>query len=291
MKQKNQRGFTLVELLTVIGIIALITALAVPSIVMVNKNMKNKSVNTKVNLLLDSARLYAQQKPNHIKKTIDKNLSKNACIETEIFSDGSGCECTNGKCHYVYVISVKDLVNLGLYKSEKESDVDTCDVTNPKDTSICLDEHKIEIKLSTKNIVSVTYLGKDNKPDNDEEDIGNDSGKDDSGDGTVELCWCFNTLDEFDNIECYTDYDSCLDAEESSGRNCYETKCNGTPDDSYSGSGTDGGYCTNFLNADNFYTCFSNRKECEYWEENDVGAIYDCSWRDDVSELGNVVWK
>jgi len=48
---------------------------------------------------------------------------------------------------------------------------------------------------------------------------------DDSGDETVEWCYCYNTMDEFGSVDCYSDYDSCVEAEGDYGRDCYETEC------------------------------------------------------------------
>jgi len=274
MIKKDNKGFTLVELLTVIGIIALITAIAVPSTLLINKNIQNKSVNAKVNLLLDSARNYALQKPNYIRKTIHTKTNSTECKSTNLIKDNSfngGCECTDNKCEYVYIIKVKELITLGMYKAETNN-AGSCQVSNPKDSSLCLDEHQIEIRLTEKNIASVKYLG---KSENTEIEGGTGNG----GSGN----WCHTY---FDDEYCYNTYDECeLGYEEHAdgeASNCYDKNADndGTP-----------GYCTNFMGADDFYSCFADQNYCYTIETHTIGSPNDCEYVENVYDLGEeIVW-
>ena len=44
-KERRNRGFTMTEILTVIGIVVIIVAIAVPSVIMINNNTKFKQCN------------------------------------------------------------------------------------------------------------------------------------------------------------------------------------------------------------------------------------------------------
>lgn len=57
---KNNKGFTLVELLAVIVVLAIIIGIAVPSAISVSNKSKVKMYKTKIDLILRAAELYAQ---------------------------------------------------------------------------------------------------------------------------------------------------------------------------------------------------------------------------------------
>lgn len=57
--KKEKEGFTLVELIIVIAIIALLMVIAIPSIILVANKINNKMYNAKVELLLGAAETYA----------------------------------------------------------------------------------------------------------------------------------------------------------------------------------------------------------------------------------------
>ena len=54
----KNKGFTLVELLAVLVILGLLITLAVPNILGVSKNVKEKSYQTKILILFDNSIIY-----------------------------------------------------------------------------------------------------------------------------------------------------------------------------------------------------------------------------------------
>ena len=62
----NKKGFTLVELLVVIVMIAIIVTIAVPSIMGVNQNIKDNMLDKKVTMIEEAAILYGQDNKNSI---------------------------------------------------------------------------------------------------------------------------------------------------------------------------------------------------------------------------------
>ena len=60
MLKMNKKGFTLVELLAVIVIIGLLMTLAIPAVLKVSSNVKQKSYETKIKLITDTAVTYGE---------------------------------------------------------------------------------------------------------------------------------------------------------------------------------------------------------------------------------------
>lgn len=66
----NKKGFTLVELLGTLVIIALITALILPKIIGWLSNSTDKYLELNEELILDGARVYVEEHPDRCLKTI-----------------------------------------------------------------------------------------------------------------------------------------------------------------------------------------------------------------------------
>ncbi len=61
---KEKKGFTLTELLVVIVIIAVVAAIAVPSIILINKNINKRLYDNKVEMIEAAAKVYATDNPD-----------------------------------------------------------------------------------------------------------------------------------------------------------------------------------------------------------------------------------
>lgn len=81
----NNKGFTMVELLATIGVLAIVITIAVPSVISVSKQIKNNMYKARIKLIESNAKL---------------------CVE-----DGK-CKTTN------YKITVKDIVLNGYLKQD-----------------------------------------------------------------------------------------------------------------------------------------------------------------------------
>lgn len=81
---KNNKGFTLVELMAVIVVLALIITIAVPSAISISHKIKLKMYATKVDMIIDSAKLYGQDNPSSLKSNENACSSPNLTVKTLI---------------------------------------------------------------------------------------------------------------------------------------------------------------------------------------------------------------
>lgn len=108
MKMKNKKGFTLVELLAVIVILALLVAIAVPSTISISNRLKKNMYCSKIDSIENAAQLYGEDHRDSFTKDFEQ--------EGEIYKSKE--------------ISVKDLVDSGdLRKDQKEEPY----VVDPRD--------------------------------------------------------------------------------------------------------------------------------------------------------------
>lgn len=124
---KNNKGFTLVELLSVIVLIGLLLGLGIPGINRIKQNMNKKSLNTKINLIEQAAVLWGQDN-----KTL---LQKDDC---------SDVDNDNNKC---YKIKIEELISEDYLESESHNEIT---YTNPE-TNKDMIEKNCYVRVYKKN--------------------------------------------------------------------------------------------------------------------------------------------
>ena len=160
---ENKRGFTLVELLTVIMILGILMAVAVPSIMGISKKLKNRGLDSKIDAITQAAVVYAQENSNKIKAKLGGSCKENNdhCECTETDSEGRPTDCK-----YVFTMTADDLISIGAYKSEKSDEsTNTCDIEDPRNSGFCLDCVKITVKLDDDYKNATAEINKDDVKD------------------------------------------------------------------------------------------------------------------------------
>ncbi len=118
----NNKGFTLVELLAVIVVLAIIVSIAVPSTVSISRKIKGNLFCQKVNLLVNAASLYGED----YKETFgSKNyhINSKTCVDSKTGQDYQ----VEGGNFNAQEITVSDLLSKGYVKKEKTEDGDVID--------------------------------------------------------------------------------------------------------------------------------------------------------------------
>ena len=129
MKLDN-KGFTLVELLAVIVLLAVIGTLAIPSIMGVSSKVKKNLLDTKIDLILDDAKLYGQDRITDV-------------AEQTTTYQGRSCK----------TITVQTLLDSGYLSSDKD-DAASGYIVNPVDNS-SLNDKQIILYIKNKRVVAV----------------------------------------------------------------------------------------------------------------------------------------
>lgn len=135
----NNKGFTLVELLATIILIGLLIGIGVPGISRISKNMKEKSLNTKTDLLEQHAVLWGQD--------------NKALLQTD-----NDCEIDNDK-YNCKKLSIYNLIEEGYLDSESYNEVIYTNPVNDKNLAnkdICVE---CNIHIYKKNNRVYAYFG------------------------------------------------------------------------------------------------------------------------------------
>lgn len=169
---KNKKGFTLVELLAVLLILSIIMGLALPAIFTMNKKIKNRGYDSKIELMERAAVNYAQNHANAIKGQIDPKIGGSCNNVTSLYTvnssrakcakdpiKGTGSEQRVDDYKYVFYVNLKTLIESGDYKIEGDV-TNECSVRNPVDESKCLDCMYIEVWLDDLHKNATAYFGK-----------------------------------------------------------------------------------------------------------------------------------
>ena len=126
---KNKRGFTIVELLSVIVIIGILTIIAVPTVTSLNNKSKEKIKNTKITQIEQSFLLWAKDNEK--------------CFTT----GGINCLCNNITNSNIVecTVTYKELADFGIIKYDKDEEI-----IDPVDNST-MNNNTITIKYNKDN--------------------------------------------------------------------------------------------------------------------------------------------
>lgn len=148
---KNNRGFTLVEVISIIALLGLIIGITVPSIMVASTNTKKKTLQTKVDNIEKAAVLYGQDNRENFTATCN--------------SAGQLCEGISGECKcYNETITLKTLIDPNNDGDISDGyiayDSGKTDILNSVDESKSLLNCEIQIYKKYGKIYAV-YLAKD----------------------------------------------------------------------------------------------------------------------------------
>lgn len=170
-----KKGFTLTELLVVIAIIGILSVIAVPSIMLINKNINKRNYNNKVDLIVSTAELYATNKPEifnghlevkvYVADLINADYLKieessgEDCTKTKVNRDGSEEEVTTKGC----IINPVDKTSMnGDYVLLKNETVGVVASFNGKTDST---DNKELVKIICDKFKNGTFIGKYDESD------------------------------------------------------------------------------------------------------------------------------
>ncbi len=134
----KKNGFTLVEILTVIVLLSLLFALAIPGIGLISNNIKKRTLNEKVNLIKEAA-VYWGQNNNSLLNSI------------------SNCEVGEDKPYSCYEISVKELYE----EDYLNDDQNNGKIVNPVTNEDFLSDESCKVNVYKKNNRVYAYFGND----------------------------------------------------------------------------------------------------------------------------------
>lgn len=146
----NNKGFTLVEVLSVIALLALVVIISVPIIGNVSENIKKNTLNTKIKNIEKAAVLYGQE---HRESFTDKC---NTSEEDLCYGVSGECNCYNNN------ITVQDLLDEGKIEGDAK-DSGNKEIFNPLKDNKKLNDCKIQIYEKYGKIYAV-YLEKSKQP-------------------------------------------------------------------------------------------------------------------------------
>lgn len=158
----NNKGFTLVEIISVIALLALVMIITVPAITTTSLNIKKKTLNTKVENIEKAAIMYGQKHRENFTRTgVSTCLSEHCPKKNDGVTPIENCECYLEKDQYntPVEINVAKLISENLIKEDK-TESGTKVITNPVDESKILNDCKIQIYQKYGKIYAV-YESKD----------------------------------------------------------------------------------------------------------------------------------
>lgn len=120
--KKNKKGFTLVELLSVVVLIGLLTGIGVPGVMRISENMKERSLNTKIDLIENAAVFWGQDNKSLLQSDKDCEI------------EGEKVSCRK--------VLIGDLIDDDYLDGEDNSDKMTNPIDNTDMTKLCVYVYK-----------------------------------------------------------------------------------------------------------------------------------------------------
>ena len=146
----SKRGFTIIEIISVLVIITLIATMAIAGISGAKSRINNKAYNSKIKLIEQAAAQYAKENSEKFKEEFGE------CTKTS-----GNCDCTGDECVYKFNTTVEELIELGYYDSELSKE---CLVENPKESNKCFDKEPIEIIIDADSEGIEAHFGEEFDP-------------------------------------------------------------------------------------------------------------------------------
>lgn len=131
----NKKGFTIIELLGVIVIMAALLAIAVPAVLAIAERMKTNMYCTKLEVLENDARIYGEDNKGYLVDVGSDTYEKVKSYDT-----------------YSY-ITVGKLLEKGYIKSD-DIEIDDGKVVDPRDNSESLNDYVIKVYKKNKRVYS-----------------------------------------------------------------------------------------------------------------------------------------
>jgi prepilin-type N-terminal cleavage/methylation domain-containing protein len=130
----NKKGFTLVEMLVVVSLLAVLASIVIPLVLNVNNSANKRSFETKKNLIVNAAEMYVHE--NHYSLSSSTNISTSK----------------NYYCVSVEEILTSTYLETDLNNGQKNcTSINGC-VTNPVDDSI-LNSKVIKVEVKNGNYI------------------------------------------------------------------------------------------------------------------------------------------
>ena len=150
----NKKGFTLIEVITVLVLIALVLALAAPNIFKFRDRANEKALQSKIDTLATSIENYIENNSNNIVYQCNNHNSNCICSS---FSN-------SGVDTYTCSLKIQTLLDLSLYNEtckKEDKSLCKCKISNPKSDTVanCLENKYFNITINlNSNTAKATYV-------------------------------------------------------------------------------------------------------------------------------------
>ena len=158
----NKKGFTLVEILSVLVLIGLLLGLAIPGINKISNNMKKKSYSKKVSLVESAAELWGQDNKTLLQSSSDceiKGGEKVSCYKITVGSliENNYLDSDKNSGEYISPLDNSDMKNQCVYVYKKNNRVYSYFVG--EDVKACVDDKTYESFFTAPELVISDKVG------------------------------------------------------------------------------------------------------------------------------------